>query len=112
MTHQINRTARLTFRAIQGVLGGLVTEPSFLDAIGRPSSSVLGTIVALYNIRCLAGCVFAALLGNRLGRKRTVLLGCVIMVVGGIIQTTTHGAAQLIVGRLISGLGNGMKILA
>lgn len=85
-----------------------MTQPSFLDAIGRPSSSFLGTIVALYNIGCLAGCIVAALFGNRLGRKNTVLLGSLIMVVGAVIQTATYGAAQLIVGRLISGLGNGM----
>jgi hypothetical protein len=29
------------------------------------------------------------------------------MVVGAIIQTATYGAPQLIVGRLISGVGNG-----
>ena len=30
----------------QGVLGGLVAQPSFLKAIGNPSASYLGTIVA------------------------------------------------------------------
>ncbi|PSN68627.1 general substrate transporter [Corynespora cassiicola Philippines] len=99
----------LLFGYDQGVLGGLVTEPSFLSAIGYPSASFLGTIVALYNIGCLAGCMVAALFGNGLGRKNTIMLGCLIMVVGGIIQTATYGAAQLIVGRLISGLGNGMN---
>jgi len=29
------------------------------------------------------------------------------MVVGGIVQTATYGAPQLIVGRIISGIGNG-----
>lgn len=89
------------------MLGGLVTQPSFLDAIGRPSASFLGTIVALYNIGCLAGCIVAAMFGNKLGRKNTILIGSVIMVIGGIIQTATYGAIQLIIGRLISGLGNG-----
>lgn len=41
----------------QGVLGGLVAQPSFLNAIGNPSSGYLGTIVALYNIGCLVGCM-------------------------------------------------------
>ena len=31
----------------QGVLGGLVAQPSFLDAIGNPSAGYLGTIVSL-----------------------------------------------------------------
>lgn len=29
------------------------------------------------------------------------------MIVGGVIQSATYGAAQLIVGRIISGVGNG-----
>ncbi|KIW68599.1 hypothetical protein PV04_04536 [Phialophora macrospora] len=93
----------------QGVLGGLVAQPSFLDAIGNPSASYLGTIVALYNIGCLAGCMVAAAWGNVLGRRKTILIGCSVMVVGAIIQTATYGAGQLIAGRLISGLGNGMN---
>ncbi|OAL03658.1 general substrate transporter [Phaeosphaeriaceae sp. SRC1lsM3a] len=99
----------LLFGYDQGVLGGLVTDPTFLAAIGHPSASFLGTIVALYNIGCLAGCIVAALFGNMLGRHRTILYGCVIMVIGGIIQTATYGSTQLIIGRLISGLGNGMN---
>jgi MFS family permease len=92
---------------VQGVLGGLVAQPSFLDAIGNPSSSFLGTIVALYNIGCLVGCMVAAVWGNVFGRRKTIFWGCSIMVVGAIIQASTFGAGQLIAGRLISGVGNG-----
>lgn len=94
----------------QGVLGGLVAQPSFLDAIDNPSANYLGLIVALYNIGCLAGCVVAAIFGNDLGRKRTIIWGNVIMIIGAIIQASTFGAPQLIAGRLISGVGNGMSI--
>jgi MFS family permease len=89
------------------VLGGLVTQPSFLNAINNPSPGYLGTIIALYNIGCLAGCAIAAIWGIKLGRKRAVIVGCSIMIVGGAIQASTRGAGQLIAGRLISGVGNG-----
>ncbi|KAH6869056.1 general substrate transporter [Thelonectria olida] len=98
----------LLFGYDQGVLGGLVAQPSFLDAIGNPSQSFLGLIVALYNIGCLAGCVVVGLIGNTLGRKKTIVWGCFIMVIGGAVQAATYGSAQLIVGRIISGVGNGM----
>jgi len=97
----------LLFGYDQGVLGGLVTQPSFLDAIGNPSAGYLGTIVALYQIGCLVGCTIAALWGNKLGRKRTIFWGCAVMIVGAIIQASTYSAGQLIAGRLISGVGNG-----
>ncbi|KAJ4167473.1 hypothetical protein NW754_011288 [Fusarium falciforme] len=102
-------SAYLLFGYDQGVLGGLVTQPSFLDAIGNPSPSFLGLIVALYNIGCLGGCIVASLIGNKWGRRKIIIWGCIIMIIGGVIQSAAFGAAQLIVGRLISGVGNGMN---
>ncbi|OJJ55387.1 hypothetical protein ASPSYDRAFT_183410 [Aspergillus sydowii CBS 593.65] len=102
-------SAYLLFGYDQGVLGGLVSQPSFLSAIGNPTSGFLGTIVALFNIGCLGGCLIAAIWGNRLGRKRTITLGCVTMIIGGVIQASTFGAGQLIAGRIISGIGNGLN---
>jgi MFS family permease len=93
----------------QGVLGGLVTQPTFLDAIGNPSALFLGTIVALYDIGCLAGCVLSAVWGNKIGRRRSVLWASSVMVIGAIVQASCNGPGQLIAGRLISGLGNGMS---
>ncbi|KAJ6092308.1 hypothetical protein N7467_004277 [Penicillium canescens] len=99
-------SAYLLFGYDQGVLGGLVSNPGFLEAIGNPSSGYLGTIVALFNIGCLGGCVISAVFGNQLGRKNAIILGCVIMVIGGAIQASTFSAGQLIAGRIISGIGN------
>src|SRR6266498_3845499 len=50
------------------VLGDLVTQPSFLKALGNPDPGYVGTIVAMYNVGCLIGCLVAALFGYRLGR--------------------------------------------
>jgi MFS family permease len=44
-----------------------------------------------------------------LGRKKTIIIGSVIMVIGAAIQTSSYGLAQLIVGRWITGFGNGMN---
>lgn len=92
---------------LKGVLGGLVTQPSLLNALGNPSPGFLGTIVALYNIGCLVGCIVAAVWGNALGRKRSILVGCIVMVVGAVIQCSSFGAGQMIAGRLVTGVGNG-----
>jgi MFS family permease len=47
--------------------------------------------------------------GDRLGRRRAVLLGVIIMLVGTTIQASSLGMAQLIVGRIVTGGGNGMN---
>jgi MFS family permease len=44
-----------------------------------------------------------------LGRKKTIIIGSIIMVIGAAIQTSSYGLAQLIVGRWITGFGNGMN---
>lgn len=72
-----------------------MSQPRFLDAIGNPSSGYLGTIVALYNIGCLVGCMVAGAYGNVLGRRRTFTYGCIIVVIGGTIQASIYGASQL-----------------
>jgi MFS family permease len=92
----------LMFGYDQGVLGGLIAQPSFLNAIGNPSSSYLGTIVALYNIGCLAGCMVAAVYGNKFGRRKMITYGCIIMVIGGTIQasimTELKGTPRILAG--------------
>jgi MFS family permease len=42
-----------------------------------------------------------------LGRKRTIQLGAAVNVVGAILQSTSFSLGQLIVGRIVSGLGFG-----
>lgn len=46
-------------------------------------------------------------LGDMLGRRKTIFVGSSIMVVGAIIQTASYSLAQLIVGRIVTGFGNG-----
>lgn len=86
-----------------------MAQPSFLDAIGNPRDSFIGLIVALYNIGCMAGCLVAGVYGYKLGRKLCIIIGCLIVVVGGTIQAATYGSTQLIVGRIVTGVGTGKK---
>lgn len=51
-------------------------------------------------------------LGDRLGRRKTIVLGGSIMVIGAILQATSFSYAQLVVARIITGLGNGLNVSA
>jgi len=53
----------------------------------------------LYDVGCFFGAVSGFTLGERLGRKRAILLGTIVMMIGGIIQTAAFSVAQMIVGR-------------
>lgn len=55
----------------------------------------------------LGGCLIAAILGDRLGRKNTLRVGAAISTIGAILQFSATTFAQLILGRVINGFGNG-----
>jgi len=106
----------------QGVMGGLLTLGSFIkyfpeiDSNNPPpgsSKSHAATIQAItvgaYTLGCFFGAVATIWLGNMLGRKKTIFIGSAIMIVGAILQTASYGLAQLIIGRWITGFGNGMN---
>jgi MFS family permease len=57
----------------------------------------------------LVGCLAAAIAGNRLGRKNTLRVGAVISSIGAILQFSATAFPQLIVGRVINGVGNGLS---
>lgn len=123
----------------QGVMGGLLTLPSFLkffpevNTVNPPPGSsashaatiqaIMGTsqnlrhnsihadpsTVGAYTLGCFFGAIATIWLGNMLGRKKTIFTGSVIMIIGAILQTASFSLPQLIVGRWITGFGNGMN---
>lgn len=76
---------------------------------GSKFTDLTGTVVAIYDIGCFFGAVTAAWLGEVLGRKKTVLVGTTIMTVGAILQISSYSVAQMIVGRIVAGIGNGLN---
>ncbi|KAF7305439.1 Hexose carrier protein [Mycena chlorophos] len=102
-------TAMVLFGYDQGVFGGIIITPDFLETMGNPNPSLQGAIVALYDIGCLFGALAAMFVGERLGRRKTFLVGVSIMSVGALMQTCSYTVIQMIVARIITGLGNGMN---
>ncbi|KAK4629700.1 MFS-type transporter oryC [Fulvia fulva] len=92
----------------QGLFGGILTNEAFLDQFNHASPTLQGQIVALYNVGCMLGCVVNMKTGDILGRKRSILLGCSIVIVGAVIQTASYGVAQMISGRVFGGIGTGI----
>lgn len=53
-------------------------------------AETISTVVSIYDIGCMVGCLIAAIWGGRLGRKRTIFYGMAIMVVGMNVLHGTH----------------------
>ncbi|KAF2675300.1 general substrate transporter [Microthyrium microscopicum] len=89
---------------------GVVVTKDYLNTFGlRNNPSLLGTITAIYDIGCFFGAILAFVVGDRLGRKKTILLGTTVMSVGAILQIVSWSVPQLIVGRIVAGIGNGLN---
>lgn len=113
----------LLFGYDQGVMGGILTLPVFLNQFPSinpeahdltPSQSAQratnqGIAVASYNLGCFVGAIISIWISNPLGRKRMIILGTSIMVLGTIIKTTAFSIEHFVIGRIIIGLGNGMN---
>ncbi|BGP25437.1 hypothetical protein JCM10295v2_004362 [Rhodotorula toruloides] len=103
----------LLFGYDQGVMGGLIGGHDFLQTFPAlaNNSTLLGATVAIYEIGALFGSIFASVYGERLGRRRAMILGCLFALTGGAIQGGSDGPnalAILIFFRVWTGLGIGV----
>lgn len=90
-------------------MSGVVANDLFKETMGKPSPALMGAIVALYEIGCMAGALSTGRVGDWLGRRKTIRYGCLILCVGAILQTAAVDAPMMIVARIITGVGNGMN---
>ncbi|EHA56883.1 sugar transporter STL1 [Pyricularia oryzae 70-15] len=105
----------LLFGYDQGVMSGLLTGAAFtktfpeMDTLNGGSASLQGTVVAIYEIGCFFGAIAALFIGEPLGRRKMIMLGCIILAIGGALQASASTIPHLIVGRIVAGLGNGLN---
>ncbi|KAI9709505.1 MAG: hypothetical protein M1820_003265 [Bogoriella megaspora] len=111
----------LLFGYNNGVAGGLIDLPAWvvrfpdIDTVSTTltasqkshNSQIQGTVVAVYTLGALFGAFSCISFGDKLGRKKTIMLGAVVTCVGSILQCSSFVLAQLIIGRLITGIGFG-----
>ena len=59
--------------------GVIVTQDSLDTLTLNGNTSMIETVTALYNIGCFFGAIIAVMVGDLLGRKKTILIGTSIM---------------------------------
>jgi MFS family permease len=87
-----------------GVIAGAIGSKSFKYEF-NPSSNETGAVVSVFTGGAFFGAFFAGPVGDRLGRKMTILVGAVVFLVGGALQTAAQSLHYLYAGRAIAGLG-------
>lgn len=101
----------LLFGYDQGLMSGVVLSPSWKSAMGDPTPLEIGSITALHAFGALAGAVNAAVVGERQGRKRTLLLGAALVLLGGAGMALASGPAArevFCLTRVLAGWGVGL----
>jgi len=101
--------AFILFGYDQGVFSGIVGNPDWLETFGHPGSGLEGIIVSIYNLGAFSGCIVAFLFGEKLGRRLSMWLAMVFIIIGAILQTTSYSVPQILVARYITGIGTGIE---
>ncbi|KAF9187158.1 hypothetical protein BGZ51_004287 [Haplosporangium sp. Z 767] len=89
-------------------MSGVVGTDRYQNYFNHPSSSVQGGIVASMAAGSFLGALMAGTLGDKISRRRTIMLASIIWIVGSILQCVTVNIPMLIVGRIINGVAVGL----
>ncbi|KAM5342778.1 hypothetical protein ACJ41O_013744 [Fusarium nematophilum] len=89
-----------------GVIAAVVASSTFRNAF-NPTTSTEGLVVSMFTAGAFFGAGAAGPMGDRLGRRATIVIGSLIFLLGGGLQTGAQDIHQLWGGRFVSGVGVG-----
>ncbi|RYP37117.1 hypothetical protein DL767_003071 [Monosporascus sp. MG133] len=89
-----------------GVIAGVVGSTSYKERF-QATATQNGAVVSLFTGGAFFGAGFAGPAGDMLGRRLTIVLGAILFLVGGCIQTAAQTINYLYGGRAVAGLGVG-----
>ncbi|WPH00813.1 Hypothetical protein R9X50_00364300 [Acrodontium crateriforme] len=97
-----------------GYINGVTGAKYFIQLIeGSGATKLTGPhqslIVSILSAGTFFGAIAAGDISDWIGRKWTVIAGCLIYLVGVALQTASHGLGLLVAGRLIAGVGVGFE---
>lgn len=130
-THDVNRIeAPVTWKAYlicafasfggilfgydSGYINGVTGSKVFIELIEGPGAEALtgshsSLIVSILSVGTFFGALIAGDCADIVGRRATIITGCVIYIVGVVLQTALNGLGLIVAGRLIAGIGVGFE---
>ncbi len=87
----------------------VIASPDFLAFFNTETGTpIIGAINSTFS----GGAVFGSLMGgltmDRFGRRKTIMLGALISLVGSILQAAAQNLAMILVGRIVAGWAVGL----
>ncbi|KAL2691374.1 hypothetical protein Neosp_001759 [[Neocosmospora] mangrovei] len=90
-----------------GVIAAVVASETFKSQFD-PNTSEEGLVVSMFTAGAFFGAGAGGTLGDRIGRRGTIVVGAIVFLLGGGLQTGARNIHFLWTGRFISGLGVGV----
>lgn len=96
-------------------MSGIISDPAFNKVFTATQDDMVmqALVTAVYELGCLAGAIFALIYGDHMGRRWMIFSGAIVMIIGVVIQVTAFvkhiPLLQFFIGRVITGIGNGMN---
>ncbi|KAG7195221.1 uncharacterized protein KQ657_003747 [Scheffersomyces spartinae] len=94
----------------QGVCSGIITFKLFKNYFHDPNPETLGFVISILEIGAMVSSILVSKVSDSIGRKRTILLGTTVFILGGTLQSFANNLAVFTVGRVFSGLGVGVLL--
>ncbi|OCH86847.1 general substrate transporter [Obba rivulosa] len=98
----------VTFGYDLGIIAAVLPSESFLETTGNPDATAQGLIVGCLLLGAFASNFYIGTLADVVGRRLSILAGCVVFLVGGAIQTGAQSIRYMYGGRFLAGMGIGM----
>ncbi|OBZ67367.1 Lactose permease [Grifola frondosa] len=87
------------------LLNSFQSMPLWNDYFNQPQGPTLGLLTAIQNIGALAGYPFAPYLSDGIGRRPTIWIGALVMLVGIAVQSASRNIGMFIGARFLVGFG-------
>ncbi|KAG6331495.1 hypothetical protein ID866_7591 [Astraeus odoratus] len=87
------------------IVNGFQSLPQWQSAFHYPSSQMLGLLTAIQTIGTLAGYPFTPYLCDGIGRRKTVFIGVIFMIIATGLQTAAQSVRTFIGARFLVGFG-------
>ena len=72
------------------------------------TTNILGGLNGANSGGAFIGCIISAWTADRWGRKRTMQLGCVFLIIGGALNAGSVAISMFAIGRIVAGVGSGI----
>ncbi|EDU40873.1 lactose permease [Pyrenophora tritici-repentis Pt-1C-BFP] len=87
------------------MMNGMQALNYWQEYFGHPKGGQLGLLVACYNLGAITSIPFVAIVSDHLGRRKSIVLGSTIMIIGAIMQGLSQNLAMFIFSRIFLGHG-------